>query len=225
MGFLEKLAGILLPPRCIFCGGLLEPGKALQICGGCYPEIPFAEEAVVRTRAEGAGPACDGALCVCEYSGVVRESLIRFKFYGKPGYYRTFARLISDRMRKLGYDGAFDMVVSVPLHRQKEYQRGYNQARLISKALSRGLRLPERSRLLKRCRNTRTQSLLDRSGRRSNIANAFEVTAPREVKDRSILLVDDIMTTGYTLEECARMLKGAGAVFVMAAVVATGRKF
>lgn len=225
MSFFDKLANILLPPRCIFCNCLLEPDIKLQICNDCYSKIPFAEEEIIRTGNTGSYSGCDGAICVCEYSGIVKDSLIRFKFYSRPSYYRTYARMIADRMEKLGSIGKFDLVMSVPLHKKKEYSRGYNQAYLISKALCRYLKLPERSYLLKRFKNTDTQSLLDRSERRLNIMNAFKVTGSEEVKGKSILLVDDIMTTGFTLDECARMLKEAGAVSVTAAVVATGRKF
>ena len=224
MGFFEKLACMLLPPRCIFCNGLIEPGIALQVCNDCFPKIPFIEETILRTGSVDSHSVCDGAICVCKYSGIVKDSLIRFKFYSKPSYYRTFARLISDRMGKIGSIGKFDMVMSVPLHKKKEYSRGYNQAYLISKALGRYLKLPERSYLLKRFKNTDTQSLLGRTERRLNMMNAFKVTGSEELKGKSILLVDDIMTTGFTLDECARMLKEAGAVSVMAAVVATGRK-
>lgn len=224
MSFFEKLAGILLPPKCIFCAELLEPGAALQICNDCYSKVPFAEEAVVRTGTDGSDVGCDGAICVCNYSGIVRESLIRFKFYGKPGYYRTFARLLSERIRKLADVDGFDMLVSVPLHKRKQYARGYNQAFLISRALSRELRLPERSDLLKRLKDTDSQSLLDRDDRRRNVMDAFEVTAPEELEGKTVLLVDDILTTGFTMDECARMLKKAGAKTVIAAAVATGRR-
>jgi ComF family protein len=96
---------------------------------------------------------------------------------------------------------------------------------LISKALSRELNLPECSKFVVRQTNTKAQSLLDKKDRRHNISAAFAVRAPDRIKGRSILLVDDIMTTGSTLEECGRMLKQAGAVRIMALVVATGRKY
>lgn len=224
MAFFEKLAGILLPPKCIFCAELLEPGTVLQICGDCYSKIPFAEEAVVRTGAGESHTGCDGAICVCDYSGIVRESLIRFKFYSKPGYYRTYGKLMAERIRKLTDINGFDMLVSVPLHQQRQYTRGYNQAFLISRALSRELKLPERSDLLKRLKDTDTQSLLDRNDRRRNVTDAFAVTAPDELEAKTVLLVDDILTTGFTMDECARTLKNAGARVVIGTAVATGRK-
>jgi ComF family protein len=118
----------------------------------------------------------------------------------------------------------FDTIISVPLHRQRELNRGYNQSRLISGALSRKLGLPDNSKLLQRVRNTQSQSLLAREERSLNLVDAFAVVDTSGVKGKNILLVDDIMTTGYTLNECAKALKAAGARTVVGAVVASGRK-
>jgi ComF family protein len=155
---------------------------------------------------------------------MVKESLIRFKFYNKPGYYRTFAKLIADKLDKLTNIEEYDMVISVPLHKHKEFIRGYNQAHLISKALSKLIKLPECSNVMKRERYTESQSLLDRQKRNQNVKGAFSVRLPQKAEGKTILLVDDILTTGSTLEECSRVLKQAGAVKVFAVVVATGRK-
>ncbi len=179
---------------------------------------------VHKTTLDEDGNYCDGVISVFEYTGMVKESLIRFKFYNKPGYYRTYARLMADRIRKTTDVTKYNMVLSVPLHKHREFSRGYNQARLISKELSRILRLPECSYILKRERYTEAQSLLDKQKRNQNVKGAFVVTAPKKVKGKNILLVDDILTTGSTLEECSRVLKQAGAGRVFAAVVATGRK-
>lgn len=197
--------------------------SSLHICSVCFNSLPFARETLV-TLSQGGSESCDGAISVFRYTGKVKDALIRFKFYNKPGYYRTYARLIASRIIKLIDIDQVDMVMGVPLHRQKEFARGYNQAYLISKALGRELGLHEGSRCLRRIRSTSAQSLLDRCERHQNVRDAFCVTAPEKVKGKSIILVDDIMTTGSTLEECCRMLKEAGAVKVTAVVVATGRK-
>jgi len=166
---------------------------------------------------------CDGVVSVFRYTGVVKESLIRFKFFNEPSYYRTYAGLIADKLDKLIDVSQYHMIMSVPLHKQREFSRGYNQARLISEELAKELRLPEGSRLLKRRRRTETQSLLDRHKRSQNVKGAFIVTSPVKVAGKYIILVDDILTTGSTLEECSRILKEAGAQKVTAVVVATGR--
>ena len=225
MQLLEKLVNVIYPPKCIFCRQLLRYDTELHICGTCREKLPFSREVFLAIRQGGGDSCCDGAVSVLQYTGMVKESLIRFKFYRKPGYYITYARLIAYRLRNMTDVTRFNMVMSVPLHSQREFSRGYNQAYLISRSLGRELRLAEHSYLLKRSRNTETQSLLDKQNRHSNVQGAFRVTAPGKVKGKSILLVDDILTTGSTLEECSRMLKQAGASEVIAAVVATGRKY
>lgn len=219
----ESLINMIYPPKCIFCRKLLNHDAVLHICNTCYVKLPFMENPMLRSWQE-EDHYCDGALSVFEYTGMVKESLIRFKFYNKPAYYKTYARLIADRLGKVADIGSFDMVMSVPLHKHKEFARGYNQAYLISRALGTIIRLKECSRVLRRERFTEAQSLLDRHKRNQNVKGAFAVALPRKVKGKSVLLVDDILTTGATIEECSRVLKQAGAVKVLAVVVATGRR-
>ncbi len=224
MNFIDRLINIIYPPKCIFCQKLLDHDAALHICSACYSKLPLIENKVLRTSLDGDENYCDGVVSVFEYTGMVKESLIRFKFYSKPGYYRTYARLLADKIGKVTDVKNYQMVLSVPLHKHKEFSRGYNQARLISKALSRILKMRECSYLLRRERYTEAQSLLDKQKRNQNVKGAFAVVSPKKVKGKTILLVDDILTTGSTLEECSRVLKQAGAEKVFAVVVATGRK-
>lgn len=116
------------------------------------------------------------------------------------------------------------MIISIPLHHKKELSRGYNQALLISKALSRELKIPECSGVLKRIKYTDAQSLLKKGDRSINVKGAFRVINSDMIKDKSILLVDDILTTGSTANECSKVLKEAGARIVDAAVIASGKK-
>ncbi len=224
MGFIENIINVVYPPKCIFCQKLLDHDVALHICPACYAKLPIIGKVVHKTSPDEDENYCDGVISIFEYTGMVKESLIRFKFYNKPSYYRTYAKLLADKIGKISDANKYNMVLSVPLHKHKEFSRGYNQAYLISKALSRILRLPERSHLLKRDRYTEAQSLLDKQKRNQNVRGAFTVTKPTKVRGCTILLVDDILTTGSTLEECSRVLKQAGAERVFAVVVATGRK-
>jgi len=225
VGLLNKVLNVFYPPRCIFCRSVLSYDSEINICGRCNEELPYARMEFLRTGEEGEENYCDRAISVFRYTGIVKDSLIRFKFYASPSHYRTFAKLMAKRFLEMAETGDYDMIVSVPLHKQKEYARGYNQARLISKALSRELKLPEESKVIKRLKNTGSQSLLDKKDRQLNIKGAFSVTDYETVSDKSIILVDDIMTTGATLEECGRVLKEAGARRVTALVVATGRRY
>ncbi|HOJ10370.1 MAG TPA: ComF family protein [Clostridiales bacterium] len=167
----------------------------------------------------------DRVFCVFEYSGYVREAIVRYKYFGKSHYYKTFAALLADKLKRITCSGDFNVILSVPLHKHKERKRGYNQSRLISKELSRIMQVPERSELLERIKNTPAQSLLHKNERYLNIKNAFKVTDVLEVKGKSILLIDDVLTTGNTLNECSRVLKEAGAKKVDIAVIAVAYTF
>ncbi len=220
----DRIINMIYPLKCIFCGKVLSYDAALHICSTCYCGLPFDKKELQATTQEDGYHYCDGAISVFEYTGVVKESLIRFKFYNEPSYYKTYAGLIAEKLKKIADIRQYDMVMSVPLHKHKKFSRGYNQAHLISKELGRELKLPERSGLIRRCRYTEAQSLLDKEKRRQNVKGAFTITSPERIAGKSILLVDDILTTGSTLEECGRVLKNAGAVKITAVVVATGRK-
>lgn len=225
MGVLSKALNVLYPPRCIFCQQVLSHDCVINICSHCNEELPYSKEELLQTGQYGEENFCDGAISVFRYTGMVKDSLIRFKFYSSPSYYRTYAKLMAKRLSEITDIKDYDILISIPLHKNKEYARGYNQAFLISKALSRELKLPEKSKAMKRLKNTQTQSLLDKRDRQLNIKDAFFITDAGIVRNKSIILVDDIMTTGATLEECGRVLKQAGAVKVTALVVATGRKY
>lgn len=220
----ERVLGLIFPPKCIFCGSLMDAGADLHICGACYKKIPFVAANPLRLSGRCEAGVCDGAVSVFRYTGMVKHSLIRYKFYNRPGYYRTFARLLAKFILKVTNPTKFDMIISVPLHKTREFKRGYNQALLVAKALSREIGVRECSALLVRTRHTAAQSLLDRKSRLKNVKGAFSVTDAEKIRGKGILLVDDILTTGATINECGSILKEAGAKSVMVAVVATGQE-
>jgi ComF family protein len=125
------------------------------------------------------------------------------------------AALDDERLR----DHQFDVIVSVPLHSARQRERGFNQASLLAELLSAHTSIPSRP-LLKRIRYTTTQTALDRSERMENLHNAFRLRKNADVRGLRVLLIDDVLTTGSTLSECARVLKRAGANSVHAATAA-----
>lgn len=219
---LEQILGIIFPPKCIFCNNIMDIGTELNICKECYKKIVFIGGSQLGITGSDVSSGCDSAVSICRYTGIVKHSLIKYKFYNKPGYYRTFAKILAKQIIKVIDSVKFDMIISVPLHKSREMKRGYNQALLISKALSRETGIKDCSGLLERTINTNAQSLLDRKSRLLNVKGAFRVKNAEQVNGKNILLVDDILTTGTTVNECGRMLKQAGANIVIAAVIATG---
>ncbi len=219
----EVIFNLIFPPKCIFCGKLLNYDVKLFICNNCYPKIPYIKNGkinLIKTNSY-----FDDVICICEYSGIIKEALIRYKFFNRPSYYMTFAQMMYDKISEMPDWKKADIILSVPLHRKKERKRGYNQARLIAKQLGKLLGIRESECLLVRTKNTDSQSLLNRTDRLKNVKDAFEVTDARSVNGKFVLIVDDILTTGTTLNECCKVLKNAGAEIITAAVVATGRKY
>lgn len=223
---IKFITGLLFPPKCIFCGQVLDLVTSnLEICTECYKKIPFYEGGIIKNSIDSPnGSACDGIFCACHYSGIIKESLMRFKFYNKSSYYRTFAKLLSNKIKTMTEWTNFDIIISVPLHKDREKSRGYNQSQLISKELSHETGIVANSIILSRTKKTEAQSLLARKDRYLNVKDAFFVNDVQKVKDKNVLLVDDILTTGYTIEGCSIALKNAGAFKVYTTVVASGRK-
>ena len=162
----------------------------------------------------------DAAVAAYRGRGIVRDVIHEFKYNRQIHLRHLVARwlraaLDDERLR----DCQFDVIVPVPLHPARQRERGFNQASLLAELLSAHTSIPCRP-LLKRIRYTTTQTALDRSERMENLHNAFRLRKNVDVRGLRVLLIDDVLTTGSTLSECARVLKRAGAKSVHAATAA-----
>jgi len=160
------------------------------------------------------------AVAVYRGRGIVRDVIHEFKYNRQIHLRHLVARWLSaalddGRLR----DQKFEVIVPVPLHPARQRERGFNQASLLAKLLSAQTSIPCRP-LLKRVRYTTTQTALDRSERMENLHNAFRLRKNTDVRGLRVLLIDDVLTTGSTLNECARVLKRAGATSVHSATAA-----
>lgn len=213
-GILDGLLELLFPTRCVFCRRL--SGRGEPVCKACrerYPDVPPAQR--VRHLA---GLDC---LAPLWYTGRVREALLRYKFRDRSGYAPVFGNF----MRKCLDENRIscDSITWVPLSGRRLRQRGYDQARLLAEAIAAAEGL-SCEKLLEKERDTPVQSGMGgREARRRNAAGAYRVPDPARVAGKRVLLVDDIVTTGETLRECARVLKAAGARSVTAAAAAQTR--
>jgi len=166
------------------------------------------------------GPAYDYSRSAAVYGGVLREALHRLKFGGRRALARPLADLAVEQCGPSLPDG-IAAIVPVPLAGDRERERGFNQAALLAERVAQGLALPVRARWLARGRATRPQSDLPAAERSANVRGAFR--AAPAVAGRHVLLVDDVLTTGATLAECARALRAAGADRIGALTVARVR--
>lgn len=230
-GWLRKVDSIrdaLMPHRCLVCG---LAAATISLCGGCRAGLPACEQACLRCglplaapQAAACGlcqripPAFDSVIAAMWYEFPVRQLIRQHKFHRNLAAGGVLAELLADRLAEAGIE-APAILAPVPLHGWRLFRRGFNQAHDIARQLSRLLALPAPSAALRRTRHTRQQAGLEQSARRSNLKHAFAWSgAP--LAGRHVALVDDVMTTGSTVAECASTLRRAGAGRVDVWVVA-----
>lgn len=206
------LMDTLFPPKCILCRTLLS-GEETDLCGSCRVEAP-AYHISKRTP-----QFLDSFAAVWYYEGSVRESLLRFKFRGARSYGDAYGRLVAMKLLETA-EADFDLLTWIPVSPLRKLRRGYDQVELIARAVGRELAM-EPVPTLKKIRHNRPQSRIsDAAKRRANVLGAYRVIDPEGVSGKRVLLLDDILTTGATMSEAARMLKTAGAKEVHCAAAA-----
>ena len=206
--FLRFLGDWLSPPRCAACNGALR-ASAIVFCAACAVSVERCHER--------ASVAAYG-----EYGGALATSIRRLKYESCP----HLARPLGSLLRHLGRESSLraDLVIPVPLHPRKLVERGYNQAALLAHHVAAEVRAPVVTRALARIVDTSVQAELSREARRANVGEAFRVIRPQFVERRSVLLVDDVATTGSTLAACEAALRDAGAGSVSSVVIARAMK-
>jgi ComF family protein len=213
----------LLPPRCLACGARVDSSGAL--CAACFSGFTFIAAPICRVCgipldvAHDDDLICGGCLrarpdfnrarAVFVYDATSRGLLLAFKHGDRTDAGVHLARW----MRRAGEPllDACDVIVPVPLHRWRLLWRAYNQAALLANALGRLTGRTTVPDALVRIRATPSQGHLDRTARRRNVKDAFAVNRPRAIAGKKVLLIDDVLTTGATVEACTRALLAAGA--------------
>ncbi|MCI2106393.1 MAG: ComF family protein [Intestinimonas sp.] len=218
-GLADFLLDLLFPPRCPFCRTLLHPGEG-ECCPTCRKTLPWAEGDEAEQYLEFI------SLCVSPlwYRDQVRDCIRRYKFHGVSSYAtpcgRLLARCISGHL-----SGRYDLITWVPLSARRKRERGYDQAELLARRTAEVLGASTLC-LLQKVRHTPALSGLggEVSIRRANVLNCYQVPDSAMPAGARVLLVDDVVTTGSTLSECARILRTAGATDVVCATLARARK-
>ena len=167
----------------------------------------------------------DQIVAVLKYKGTLTEKAIHnFKFNFIEELAKILANLLVEKITQTDLTAKLraGLLIPIPLHRRRFLERGFNQAELLAGYLSQAFGSALRPELLKRVKYTKQQATLDRNNRLVNLKEAFEVTATAEILGRTIFLVDDVLTSGATMNEAARALKAAGATQVISLVIAHG---
>lgn len=149
---------------------------------------------------------------IFDYKDLIREKILQYKFQEKTYLYKSFVKIILNDKKVCGFLKSYDIIIPVPISKKRNKKRGYNQSKLIAKNITKQMQgLDYNDNILYKVKNTLPQSLLEKEQRKSNLKNAYEVEKSEMIKNKKVLLFDDIFTTGSTAEECSKMLKLAGA--------------
>lgn len=208
------LADLLFPPRCVFCNGIIPPGT--QVCGNC--EKAVLPEGTIRLLQLHSPDSVVPCAALFPYEDKVRESMLRYKFRGEKHCGRYFAEKLSGFVREAFPGISFSLVTWVPLSESGKRKRGYDQAECIARLLARELGVPCLP-CLKKIGENRVQHLLRREERAANVRGVYSAAGSTQ-NGKNVLLVDDIVTTGATLSECAAVLLRSGAKKVICAAAA-----
>lgn len=223
--FLSGLANLLFPPKCAICGTGTERDG---FCDQCLAQVSFISSPMCPQCGlpypveEGVDHLCSECIkggqhfSIARSVGIYKDNILelvhRFKYGGKLSAGRLLGSLMADRAADYFAISGYDVIIPVPLHRQRLRQRGFNQSLLLAREIAGKFDMPVDFESLKRTRDTGPQASLGGSERRGNVRNAFEALDP--VRGKKVLLIDDVLTTGSTVRECARALIDKGAMDV-----------
>lgn len=212
MSLAHRISQILFPPKCVLCGNLLAREET-DLCRSCRTEIsdfPKPKRAI---------PFLESWTALWYYEGNVRQSLLRFKFSNRRSYADAYGRLLAMKLSR-EYPEGFDILTWVPVSGLRRFRRGYDQVELLARATARELGM-EVTPTLKKFRHNPPQSgITGQAQRRANVLNVYRASNPELFRGKRVMLLDDIVTTGATVSEAARILLTSGAEEVHCAAIA-----
>jgi len=237
--FIKAVLDFLSPPLCHICRSFIPGAGELHICTECRDRLPLVKPplcTICGIPFIGAGgnhicgqcqtqpPHFDSALAHLLYEESARDLIHTFKYSHKTHLRRPLALLALEGLTEFISDRTPDVIIPVPLHRSRLRSRGFNQAVLLGELFSSRLSLPMLTDGISRTRQTEPQIELSADDRRINVKGAFAVNRLGGILEKRILLLDDVMTTGSTVNECAKVLKKAGAASVVVVTLARTAK-
>lgn len=232
----KVLLNLIFPPRCAFCRKRLSPKAKHFVCPDCANELPYCR---VYSRCRRCGkPVSQDADTMCKscykkrhyntritsafvYTDGAKRAVVDFKKEKNAGLGTTLSKYVAEMVKYDFVEVDFDIIVSVPPRRKGVGEERFDQAGCLALYVSKRLGIPYASGVLAQTETIRKQSSLSLEARIENVKDKFLVKRPGRIENKTVLLIDDVCTTGATLEECARMLKESGAFRVYAATIAT----
>ena len=203
----EKFLNLIFPNVCGFCNKI----DKNSLCKNCELNLAKYKINCIKDYTKNNKKYFDYLYSALKYENEVREKIIKYKFNENSYLYKTFAKIIIKDKKIYGFLKLYDIIIPVPMHKFKKSVRGYNQSELLANEIAKQMELAFEKAVLIKIKNTKVQSTLTKTQRRENVKNVFFVTDATKIKDKKIILIDDIYTTGCTVNECSKVLKQSGA--------------
>lgn len=212
----EKILNLIFPNVCGFC----EKINNNSLCKKCELNLSKYEINCIKDYTIDKQKYYDYLFCALKYENIVREKILKYKFNENSYLYKTFSKIIIKNEKIYRFLKLYDIIISVPMHKDRFAIRGYNQSELIAKEIAKQTKIYFEKNVLLKDKNTKVQSTLTKTQRTQNIKDAFFVKNIDKIKNKKIILVDDIYTTGSTVNECSKVLKKAGAKKICVVTIA-----
>ena len=196
---------LIYPNVCGFCNKIIFNGN---ICNKCYIKIKSMQNLY---KLNCKGKYFDNGYSIFKYEGLIRNKIIDYKFNNKAYLYKSFGEILIKNKKIYGILKKYDIIIPVPISKKRKLKRGYNQTELIAGFLSKNMKIQYERKALIKTKNIISQSQLTKKQRIKNVQGAFKIKNINKIKNKKILLLDDIYTTGSTANECSKILKEAKA--------------
>ena len=221
MEYIKSVHSLLFPSKnwCYFCK---EENNCITnyICDDCRNNLEILNREINLDSID-----IHKAFYILGFNRFIKEMIYDFKFNGKSYLYKPLGQIMLDFIIDFNLNKGIDHIYFIPSHRRKESIRGYNQSELLARYISEKLNIELSTNNLIKYRHTKEQNKLNKSERVNNLKDSFKVKRPEEIKGKSILLIDDIVTTGSTFIECAKVLKANGAREITALALTSSKKY
>ncbi|MDZ7359566.1 MAG: phosphoribosyltransferase family protein [candidate division KSB1 bacterium] len=223
--FANDVIGLIYPSKCLICGETQTSSLTHLLCENCLAEIASqplpAAETITETRGELPGGELDEVHAGWFYDTTMQIIIHAFKYRRRPSLSRVLGNMLAQRLHDdLTPKISRAVLVPVPLHRRRGRHRGFNQSILLAQTVAQAWNMTVLPRGLERTRFTKPQAKLDAAARLENVKDAFALASKSNLQGLTVLLVDDVLTTGATMNACAAVLKSAGATRVIGLALA-----
>lgn len=204
---LTKILDIIYPPICLICGKY----TSSSLCKKCEQSLAKQQIVGIDNYLLNEEKNFDEHLYLFQYEGFIRKLILQYKFQEKSYLYKIFVKNLKNNEKIYLFLKKYDIIIPVPISKKRKKQRGYNQTSLLAQQISKDFNLECTEKCLTKDIHTKPQSSLSKEDRIKNVKNVYSVKKQEKIINRNILLIDDIYTTGNTVNECSRVLKQAGA--------------